>query len=121
MSKQLVMLITPLKGLRGAWVCAFPPGMSERVLIIGSGVFGLSTALELAKRGYDVHCFDRRIVPSPSSAAYDTHKIRYPCFNLVTYSQIQSIRIEDVEPTHVVVSSTSSILIDLLINFSIIA
>jgi glycine/D-amino acid oxidase-like deaminating enzyme len=47
------------------------------VLVIGSGVFGLTTAWELAKRGFNVTCLDRFDIPSPSSAAFDTHKVQY--------------------------------------------
>lgn len=33
-------------------------GARQKVLVVGAGVFGLSTALHLSKRGYAVHLFD---------------------------------------------------------------
>lgn len=45
------------------------------VLIVGCGVFGLSTALDLAKKGYDVTAIDSYEPPSPWSAAHDYNKI----------------------------------------------
>lgn len=44
-------------------------------LIVGCGVFGLSTALELAQNGYIVTALDAYPVPSPWSAANDFNKI----------------------------------------------
>jgi glycine/D-amino acid oxidase-like deaminating enzyme len=45
------------------------------VLIVGCGVFGLSTALELAKKGKFVTLIDKYEPPSPWSAANDFNKI----------------------------------------------
>ena len=46
------------------------------VLIVGSGTWGLSTALHLARRGYiNIKCLDRYAYPSPDSAAFDLNKI----------------------------------------------
>lgn len=45
------------------------------VLIVGCGVMGLSTALELARNGYSVTAIDAYPVPSPWSAANDYNKI----------------------------------------------
>lgn len=45
------------------------------VLIVGCGVFGLSTALELVKKGNFVHIIDKYEPPSPWSAANDFNKI----------------------------------------------
>jgi sarcosine oxidase/L-pipecolate oxidase len=46
------------------------------VLIIGTGTFGLSTALHLARRGFTrVTCLDRFPYPSPGSAGFDINKI----------------------------------------------
>lgn len=44
-------------------------------LVVGCGVFGLSTALELAQNGYRVTALDAYPVPSPWSAANDFNKI----------------------------------------------
>jgi glycine/D-amino acid oxidase-like deaminating enzyme len=37
------------------------PNKSDPIVIVGAGIFGLSTAIHLAKRGYeDVHVFDKQ-------------------------------------------------------------
>ena len=46
-----------------------------RVLIVGAGVFGLTGALELAKRGYRVTVLDRGPVPHPSAASNDVSRM----------------------------------------------
>ena len=47
-----------------------------RVLIVGAGTFGLSTAVHLARRGYtNIQCIDRFPYPSKDSAGYDVNKI----------------------------------------------
>lgn len=43
--------------------------------IIGAGTFGLLTAVELARRGHPVTCYDRHAVPSPIAAGNDSNKI----------------------------------------------
>ncbi|KAM3499836.1 hypothetical protein MY11210_009585 [Beauveria gryllotalpidicola] len=49
---------------------------STPIIIVGAGVFGLSTAWWLARAGYhNVRVLDRWKVPSPSSAGYDRNKI----------------------------------------------
>lgn len=49
---------------------------STPIIIVGAGVFGLSTAWWLARAGYrNVRVLDRWPVPSPSSAGYDRNKI----------------------------------------------
>ena len=50
---------------------------SKRVLIVGAGTFGLSTAYHLSKSGYnDVTVLDKSaFVPSVSSAGNDLNKI----------------------------------------------
>lgn len=47
------------------------------ILIVGAGVFGLSTALELARQGYtNIKVLDRSAeIPSPYSAGCDLNKI----------------------------------------------
>ncbi|EAW14926.1 NAD(P)/FAD-dependent oxidoreductase [Aspergillus clavatus NRRL 1] len=49
---------------------------SSPIIIVGAGVFGLSSAWWLARAGYrNVRVLDRWPVPSPSSAGYDRNKI----------------------------------------------
>ncbi|OAA73465.1 FAD dependent oxidoreductase [Cordyceps fumosorosea ARSEF 2679] len=53
-----------------------PPGKDEAILIVGGGVFGLSTALELATRGYtDLTVFDRFAPPAPDGSSVDLSRI----------------------------------------------
>ena len=52
----------------------YPPETS--VFIVGASAFGLSTALHLAKEGYNITVFDRADrLPSPFAAATDLNKI----------------------------------------------
>lgn len=50
---------------------------ASRVIIIGGGAWGLSSALYLLEAGYsDITILDRaETIPSPLSAAYDLNKI----------------------------------------------
>ncbi|CUM64552.1 uncharacterized protein PRCAT00002159001 [Priceomyces carsonii] len=48
---------------------------SQKVIVVGCGVFGLSTALAFAKKGYRVTALDSFETPSPWSAANDLNKI----------------------------------------------
>jgi sarcosine oxidase/L-pipecolate oxidase len=44
----------------------------QKILIIGTGTFGASTAYHLAKRGYtNITCIDKWPYPSLDSAGYD--------------------------------------------------
>jgi len=50
-----------------------------RVLIVGCGIFGLSSALECVRRGMDVTLVDAGSIPCRSASSYDAHRlIRYP-------------------------------------------
>ncbi|KAK5041969.1 hypothetical protein LTR13_001774 [Exophiala sideris] len=49
---------------------------SSSILIVGTGTFGLSTAVHLARRGFtNIQCLDRFPYPSLDSAGYDVNKI----------------------------------------------
>lgn len=45
------------------------------ILIVGAGVFGLSTALELHNRGYSVSVVDADRVPAELAASTDISKL----------------------------------------------
>lgn len=48
----------------------------SKILILGGGTWGCSTALHLARRGYeDVTVLDAHPIPSPISAGNDVNKI----------------------------------------------
>lgn len=57
-------------------------------LIVGCGVFGLSTALDLAKRGHRVVALDRYPVPSKWSAANDLNKIIRTEYSDISYTKL---------------------------------
>jgi sarcosine oxidase/L-pipecolate oxidase len=53
----------------------------QKILIIGTGTFGASTAYHLAKRGYtDITCIDKWPYPSLDSAGYDIVRTILPSF-----------------------------------------
>lgn len=47
----------------------------NRILVVGAGVFGLTAALELNRRGYDVEIVDPGPVPHPLAASTDISKV----------------------------------------------
>ncbi|KAI9930111.1 hypothetical protein ASPWEDRAFT_23836 [Aspergillus wentii DTO 134E9] len=55
------------------------PSKTATILIIGGGVFGLSTALELSNRGYkDITVLDRHLPPVPDGSSVDISRIIRP-------------------------------------------
>jgi C-3',4' desaturase CrtD len=44
--------------------------MSQRVIVIGAGIGGLTTGALLAKRGYEVHIYDQAIVPGGCASTF---------------------------------------------------
>lgn len=55
---------------------ASPLKLSSPILIIGGGTWGISTALHLARRGYNnVSVLDSYPIPSAISAGNDINKI----------------------------------------------
>lgn len=70
------------------------------VLIVGCGVFGLSTALALVRQGHFVHIIDRYEPPSPWSAANDFNKIIRCEYNNPIYlnMSIEALNIWRTEP-----------------------
>ncbi|KAL4969945.1 NAD(P)/FAD-dependent oxidoreductase [Aspergillus stella-maris] len=53
-----------------------PINKSDQILIIGAGVFGLSTALELTKRGYNnITVLDRHVPPAVDGSSVDISRI----------------------------------------------
>lgn len=53
-----------------------PLDLTSSILIVGAGTWGCSTALHLARRGYqNVKVLDPHGVPSPIAAGNDVNKI----------------------------------------------
>ncbi|HEX3982454.1 MAG TPA: FAD-dependent oxidoreductase, partial [Acidisoma sp.] len=46
-----------------------------KILIIGSGIAGLSTAWSLKRRGYDIEIFEQGPIPNPVNSSWDEHRI----------------------------------------------
>ena len=48
---------------------------SARVIIVGAGVFGLTAALEIKRRGHEVLLLDQGAIPHPLAASTDISKV----------------------------------------------
>lgn len=46
-----------------------------RVIVVGAGIAGLSTAWALEKRGFAVEVFEQGPIPNPRASSYDEHRI----------------------------------------------
>ncbi|SNB60593.1 sarcosine oxidase/sarcosine oxidase subunit beta [Arboricoccus pini] len=46
-----------------------------RILVVGAGIAGLSTAWALTRQGYAVEIFDQGPIPNPRSSSHDEHRI----------------------------------------------
>lgn len=68
--------------------------MGKSVLIVGCGVFGLSTALDMAKQGYEILAIDAHEPPSPWSAGCDYNKILRPEYSDIMYTKMAYEAIE---------------------------
>lgn len=49
--------------------------MADKVIIVGGGIFGLSSAWELKKRGYSVTLLDPGPIPHPDASSTDISKV----------------------------------------------
>ncbi|EPX75226.1 L-pipecolate oxidase [Schizosaccharomyces octosporus yFS286] len=66
------------------------------VLIVGAGVFGLSTALELTKRGgYKITILDRSLPPVVDGSSVDANRIIRPDYADMTYCMMGLEAIKD--------------------------
>lgn len=48
---------------------------SKTIIIIGAGIYGITAALELARRGHQIHVFDPGPLPHPDAASTDISKV----------------------------------------------
>lgn len=71
-----------------------PIPKSAPIAIIGAGVFGLSTALQLASDSYtDITVFEKDDqIPSRSSAGYDLNKIVRAEYENPWYTELTIVR-----------------------------
>lgn len=46
-----------------------------RILVVGAGIAGLSTAWALTRRGYHVDLFEQGSIPNPRSSSHDEHRV----------------------------------------------
>ena len=59
------------------------------VTVVGAGIYGLCTAVQLLARGHRVEVFDRSSIPNPLASSYDYHRlIRHAYGPQVGYSQL---------------------------------
>src|SRR5437762_7817234 len=49
--------------------------MSRSIVVVGAGVFGLTAALELRARGWNVTVIDPAVVPAATAASTDISKV----------------------------------------------
>ena len=46
-----------------------------KILVVGAGIAGLSTAWALTRRGFQVEVFEQGAIPNPRATSYDEHRI----------------------------------------------
>ena len=49
--------------------------MPSKVIVVGGGIAGLSTAWGLRKRGIAVELFEQGPLPNPQASSHDEHRI----------------------------------------------
>ncbi len=49
--------------------------MSRRAVVVGSGVFGVTAAIELRRRGWDVVLLDQAVAPHPKATSNDLNRV----------------------------------------------
>lgn len=60
-----------------------------KVLVVGGGIVGLSTAWSLIARGFEVELFEQGPLPNPSGSSYDEHRILRHAYGILTgYAQM---------------------------------
>jgi glycine/D-amino acid oxidase-like deaminating enzyme len=58
-----------------------------KMIIVGGGIMGLSTAWALAREGHDVELFEQAALPNPLASSMDEHRlIRHPYGDLIGYA-----------------------------------
>jgi glycine/D-amino acid oxidase-like deaminating enzyme len=82
------------------------------ILIVGAGVFGLSTTLDLSIKGYkNITVIDRAAVPSPYSAGHDLNKIVRAEYEDPFYTELALVHISSSIPILIFEQSADSIVL----------
>ncbi len=69
--------------------------MTESILIVGAGVFGLTASLELRRRGFSVTVLDPGPVPHPLASSNDTSRmVRMDYGDDELYSELAELAIQ---------------------------
>lgn len=55
-----------------------------KVLVVGGGIVGLSTAWSFVSRGFDVELFEQGPLPNPVGSSYDEHRILRHAYGTLT-------------------------------------
>jgi len=74
---------------------------NERIIIVGAGCFGISTAYHLLRRGFtDITVLDRsEKLPAPDAASTDLNKIVRSCYPDIFYTQLARDSIQEWKKT----------------------
>jgi glycine/D-amino acid oxidase-like deaminating enzyme len=60
-----------------------------KVVVVGAGIMGLSTAWSLVRRGHSVSVFEQGAIPNPLGSSVDEHRlIRYPYGTAIGYTRM---------------------------------
>ena len=59
-----------------------------KIIVVGAGIAGLSTAWALTRRGFAVELFEQGPIPNPRASSYDEHRITRYAYTLEGYAYL---------------------------------